>query len=90
MIDDIIKFNREFVESESYKRYETTKYPDKKIAIVTCMDTRLIELLPLCAGLEKRRCQDHQERRPLSRIRSTLLCALCLWQCMNWVWRRLW
>ena len=52
MIDDIIKFNREFVESESYKRYETTKYPDKKIAIVTCMDTRLIELLPAALGLK--------------------------------------
>ena len=30
----------------------TTKYPDKKIAIVTCMDTRLIELLPAALGLK--------------------------------------
>lgn len=30
----------------------TSKYPDKKIAIVTCMDTRLIELLPAALGIK--------------------------------------
>ena len=29
----------------------TSKYPDKKIAIVTCMDTRLVKLLPAALGL---------------------------------------
>ena len=41
MIDDILEFNRRFVEDRGYERYVTTKYPDKKLAIVTCMDTRL-------------------------------------------------
>ena len=27
-IDDILAFNKKFVEEESYKRYETDKYPD--------------------------------------------------------------
>ncbi len=44
-IDNILAFNKKFVEEESYKRYETNKYPDKKLAIVSCMDTRLTELL---------------------------------------------
>ena len=35
-IDDILAFNKKFVEEESYKRYETDKYPDKKLAIVSC------------------------------------------------------
>lgn len=26
--------------------FQTTKFPDKKMVIITCMDTRLIELLP--------------------------------------------
>lgn len=51
MIDEILKHNREFVASKGYERYETSKYPDKKIAIVTCMDTRLVELLPAALGI---------------------------------------
>lgn len=52
MIDDILKFNEEFVSNHSFEPYRTSKYPDKKIAIVTCMDTRLIELLPAALGLK--------------------------------------
>ena len=50
MIDEIIKFNSEFVASKGYERFATSKYPDKKIAIVACMDTRLVELLPAALG----------------------------------------
>ena len=52
MIEDIFRHNREFVESGAYRQYETSKYPDKKIAIVTCMDTRLVELLPAALGIK--------------------------------------
>lgn len=52
MINDILKFNEEFVAKEGYKPYITSKYPDKKIAIVTCMDTRLVELLPAALGIK--------------------------------------
>ncbi len=51
MIEKILKYNKAFVERGSYKQYETSKYPDKKIAIVTCMDTRLVELLPAALGI---------------------------------------
>ena len=51
MIDEILRHNREFVASGAYKQYETSKYPDKRIAIVTCMDTRLVELLPAALGI---------------------------------------
>lgn len=50
MIEEILKHNRKFVEEKGYERFITSKYPDKKIAIVTCMDTRLIELLPAALG----------------------------------------
>lgn len=52
MIDEILAYNREFVASKGYERYTTSKYPDKRIAIVTCMDTRLIELLPAALGIK--------------------------------------
>ena len=51
MIDDILEFNRRFVAERGYERYVTDKYPDKKVAVVTCMDTRLTELLPAALGL---------------------------------------
>ncbi|MDE5899943.1 MAG: carbonic anhydrase [Muribaculaceae bacterium] len=51
MIDELLQYNREFVASKGYERFATSKYPDKRIAIVTCMDTRLVELLPAALGL---------------------------------------
>ncbi|MBD5231634.1 MAG: carbonic anhydrase [Bacteroidales bacterium] len=51
MIQEIQDFNRQFVEKKGYERFATSKYPDKKIAIVTCMDTRLVELLPAALGI---------------------------------------
>lgn len=52
MIDEILKFNKEFVASKAYEPFITTKYPEKKIAILTCMDTRLTELLPAALGIK--------------------------------------
>ncbi len=50
MIDEILEFNRRFVAEKGYERFITDKYPNKRIAIVTCMDTRLVELLPAALG----------------------------------------
>lgn len=51
MIDQILEYNRQFVEAKEYEKYQTSKYPDKKIAILTCMDTRLVTLLPAALGI---------------------------------------
>ncbi len=51
-IDEILQFNKSFVEEQQYLKYKTDKYPDKKLAIVSCMDTRLTELLPAALGLK--------------------------------------
>ncbi len=52
MIDEILTFNKSFVEQKGYERYLTDKYPDKKLAVLSCMDTRLTELLPAALGLK--------------------------------------
>jgi len=52
MIDQIIAFNKEFVAQKGYEKYLTDKYPDKKLAVLSCMDTRLTELLPAALGLK--------------------------------------
>ena len=51
MIDEILSFNRDFVARGDYKQYATDKYPDKKLAVLSCMDTRLTEPLPAALGL---------------------------------------
>ncbi len=52
MIEKFVKFNNEFVEKKEYEKYVTSKYPDKKVAILSCMDTRLTELLPAALGIK--------------------------------------
>lgn len=52
MINEILDHNRRFVEERGYERFLTDKYPNKRIAIVTCMDTRLVELLPAALGIK--------------------------------------
>jgi len=51
-LDKMIAYNRVFVNHELYKKYQTNKYPERKAAILTCMDTRLTELLPAALGLK--------------------------------------
>ena len=51
MIEELLAYNRKFVEEKRYEQYAASKYPNKKIAILTCMDTRLVELLPAALGL---------------------------------------
>ncbi|MFC4075795.1 beta-class carbonic anhydrase [Salinithrix halophila] len=46
LLHEILDHNRTFVENQEYKPYQTTKFPDKKLVILSCMDTRLTELLP--------------------------------------------
>ncbi|PZW62791.1 carbonic anhydrase [Fibrobacter sp. UWR1] len=52
MIQEMLQYNKEFVAGKGYEKFTTSKYPDKKIAIVTCMDTRLVELLPAALGIK--------------------------------------
>nr|WP_239614332.1 carbonic anhydrase [Cohnella mopanensis] len=51
--DQIMAYNKDFVESKAYEEYLTsTKFPDKRVVIVTCMDARLTELLPKAMNLK--------------------------------------
>ncbi|MPM89413.1 hypothetical protein SDC9_136522 [bioreactor metagenome] len=51
-LDDALSFNREFVRSKQYEKYSAGKYPHKKIAILSCMDARLTELVPAALGFK--------------------------------------
>ncbi|EDL65219.1 beta-class carbonic anhydrase [Bacillus sp. SG-1] len=45
LLNDILTFNEKFVSEKMYESYITTKFPDKRLVILTCMDTRLVELV---------------------------------------------
>ena len=51
-LDELLKYNKEFVDNKEYEKYETSKEPDKKIVILSCMDTRLTDLLPKSMNLK--------------------------------------
>ena len=45
LLEDILQHNHAFVENKDYEAYVTNSVPDKHAVILTCMDTRLTELL---------------------------------------------
>jgi len=51
-LTEMLEYNKRFVAERMYEQYATSKYPDRKIAIVTCMDTRLVQLLPAALGIK--------------------------------------
>lgn len=75
MIDEIMEYNRKFVENKGYEPYLTSKYPDKKLAILTCMDTCLLVLLPAAAGHQK--WQMPRSSRMPAASSCTLMAAWC-------------
>jgi carbonic anhydrase len=46
LLHEILEYNRVFVEEKKYEPYLTGKLPSKRYVVISCMDTRLIELLP--------------------------------------------
>src|SRR5580700_738786 len=51
ILSDIQAHNALFVERREYEPFRTTVFPDKKLVVLTCMDTRLVELLPRAMNL---------------------------------------
>lgn len=52
LLNEILDYNHEFVSKKEYEPYITTRFPDKHIVILTCMDTRLVELLPRAMNIK--------------------------------------
>ncbi len=50
-VERMLEHNRRFVEGGGYEEFVTSKYPDRKVAVLTCMDTRLVRLLPAALGV---------------------------------------
>ena len=46
ILEEVLAYNEQFVKDKKYEEFATSKLPNKKMVILTCMDTRLLELLP--------------------------------------------
>ncbi|AQR77890.1 carbonic anhydrase [Paenibacillus larvae] len=51
LLSNILEYNKTFVDNKQYEEFLTDKFPDKRMVILTCMDTRLVELLPRALNL---------------------------------------
>lgn len=51
-LQEILDYNKSFVENKEYVKYMTSKNPNKKLVVLSCMDTRLTELLPKALNLK--------------------------------------
>lgn len=52
LLNEILAYNDQFVAEKKYEEFVTTKFPNKKVVLLTCMDTRLVELLPKALNLK--------------------------------------
>lgn len=51
-LDEVLEFNKKFVENKEYEDFQTSKHPDKKMLVLSCMDTRLTNLLPAALNIK--------------------------------------
>ncbi|SFA80712.1 carbonic anhydrase [Lentibacillus halodurans] len=51
-LDDMLSYNEQFVTNKNYKPYQTDSVPNKRTVIFTCMDARLVELLPKSLNIQ--------------------------------------
>jgi carbonic anhydrase len=52
-LTEVLEHNRRFVLEQRFRSFETDRWPNKKFVVVTCMDTRLVELLPAAMNLRQ-------------------------------------
>src|SRR5580658_672525 len=51
ILSEIQDHHQRFVEQREYEPFRTDVFPDKKLVVLTCMHTRLVELLPRAMNL---------------------------------------
>lgn len=51
LLGEILDHNSAFVARREYEAFRTDRFPNKKLVVLTCMDTRLVELLPRAMDL---------------------------------------
>ncbi len=50
IVSEILEHNRSFTARKEYEEFRTDRFPNKRLVVLSCMDTRLVELLPRAMG----------------------------------------
>lgn len=51
-LQEMLDYNKHFVEEKEYEKYKTDSIPSKKMVVFTCMESRLVELLPRSLNIQ--------------------------------------
>lgn len=52
MLEELLDYNEYFIKHKLYPPYVSSKQPRQRTAVLTCMDTRLLALLPAALGVK--------------------------------------
>ncbi|MGM8366735.1 beta-class carbonic anhydrase [Virgibacillus sp. W0181] len=51
-LEEMLKYNEQFVANKKYEDYKTDSIPNKRMVVFTCMESRLVELLPKSLNIQ--------------------------------------
>lgn len=51
-LEEMLNYNKKFVADKKYEAYETDRFPNKRMVVFTCMESRLVELLPRALNIQ--------------------------------------
>ncbi|WP_085992830.1 beta-class carbonic anhydrase [Oceanobacillus senegalensis] len=80
-LDEMLEFNKLFVENKEYEAYKTDKYPNKRMVVFTCMESRLVELLHRALNIQNGDVKMVKNagaiiRKPFDSIMKSILVAI--------------
>jgi carbonic anhydrase len=80
-LDDMLAYNKKFVEGKEYEKYVTDSIPNKKMVIFTCMESRLVELLHRALNIQNGDVKMVKNagaiiRKPFDSIMKSILVAI--------------
>lgn len=80
-LDDMLAYNKRFVDERKYEPYRTDSTPNKRMVIFTCMESRLVELLPKALNIHNGDVKMLKNagaiiRKPFDSIMKSILVAI--------------
>src|SRR5699024_7603753 len=80
-LDEMLEYNKRFVESKDYEPYKTDSIPNQRVVVFTCIDSRLVELVPEAGsihngGVTMLKDAGAISRKPLATIMKSILVAV--------------
>ncbi|MEN2767767.1 beta-class carbonic anhydrase [Ornithinibacillus xuwenensis] len=80
-LDEMLAFNKQFVEGKEYEKYQTDSIPNKKMVVFTCMESRLVELLQRALNIQNGDVKMVKNagaiiRKPFDSIMKSILVAI--------------